>query len=188
MFVQLQLYALKSIPHAKYGKNLLVMPVFLKFFYNIRHYLAHILPRDHTHCYVGFQWFMLVDSINVNNFNCNPIILKNILVKPLTITIFGHNLRKKGVTIGHAQNEKQFFTEKNKPGHKLSKKNYFIKISYVLAQLWMFSYFVWFFLLLKRVISSHNSCESKNYLKNHFENHFTNCFYNHWKSLSVAKS
>ena len=49
---------------------------------------------------------MLGDSININNFNCNPIVLKKKIVKPLKIAILGANLHKKGVSMGHAQNKK----------------------------------------------------------------------------------
>ena len=81
------------------------------------------------------------------------------MLKPLKITIFWPNLYKNGVPMGHTQNKKRFFfAEITKPDHKLSKTFYFIKISYVLAELWIFFYFVWCF-LLKSVISSHNSCE-----------------------------
>ena len=52
---------------------------------------------------------MLGDSINFNKFNRNPIVLKKKLVKPLKITIFGPNLHKKGVIMGHTENKKQFF-------------------------------------------------------------------------------
>ena len=48
-------------------------------------------------------------------------------------------LLQKWGPMGHAQNKKQnknnFFAEKIKPDHKLSKKFYFIKISYALAEL-----------------------------------------------------
>ena len=53
---------------------------FFIFFYNIGPNLAQIFPKDHTHfnlfLFAGFQWNMLGDSININNFNCNPVILK----------------------------------------------------------------------------------------------------------------
>ena len=54
------------------------MPVSLLFFHNIGPNLAQILPQDHTQFdfFAGFQWNMLGDSININNFNCNPVVLK----------------------------------------------------------------------------------------------------------------
>ena len=58
------------------------------------------------------------------------------MVKPLKVTIFGPNLRKKGVTMGHIQSKKQIlFTEITKPDHKLSKTFYFIKLLFVLVEL-----------------------------------------------------
>ena len=49
------------------------------------------------------------DSININNLCCNPVVLKKKLVKPLKDFFFWPNLHKKGVIMGQAQNEKQFF-------------------------------------------------------------------------------
>ena len=64
------------------------------------------------------------------------------MLKPLKITISWPNLCKKG----HTRNKKNiFFSEIRKPDHKLSKKFYFNKISYFLAELWMFFYFMFFF-------------------------------------------
>ena len=52
--------------------------------------------------------------------------------------------------MGHTQNEKQFFLmETTKADHQLSEIFYFIKISSVLAELWIFFYFVWCFLSKK---------------------------------------
>ena len=68
----------KDIAHAKYGKNLLIIPVFFYFFHNTGLNLGKILPQDHTHFvfFAGFQWNKLGDSININNFNCNPEVMK----------------------------------------------------------------------------------------------------------------
>ena len=86
---------------------------------------------------------MLGNSIDFKNFNWNLVVLKKILLKPLKITIFRPNLCKNGVLMGHAQKKKQFFSsEITKPDPKLSKKFYFSKTSYVLAELWMFLYIV----------------------------------------------
>ena len=60
------------------------MPL-LFFFHNIGPNLAQILPQDHTHLAsfsTGFQWNMLEDSININNCNWNPVVLKKNVVKP----------------------------------------------------------------------------------------------------------
>ena len=55
------------------------MPVSL-FFHNTGPNLALILPlRPHPLSFLAnFQWNMLGDSININNFCCNPAILKNL--------------------------------------------------------------------------------------------------------------
>ena len=58
------------------------------------------------------------------------------MIKPLQIAIFGLNLRKKEVSMDQTQNEKQFvLVEITKVDHQLSKKFYFIKISYFLTEL-----------------------------------------------------
>ena len=93
-----------------------------------------------------FQWNMLRDSTDINNFNLNSSEI--FLLKPLKITIFWPNFCKNGVPMGHAQNNFFFLSEITKPAHNLSKTFYFIKI-YVLAELWMFFYFVWCFFAKK---------------------------------------
>ena len=71
------------------------------------------------------------------------------MVKPLKVIIFGPNLHKKRVTMGTIlKTRNNFFTEITKPDHKLSKTFYFIKV-YVLAELWMFFYLVWYFFAKK---------------------------------------
>ena len=67
------------------------------------------------------------------------------LVKPLRITIFGSNCTKKGSLWATSKIKNNFFKEIIKPDHKLSETFYFIKISYVLTELWMFFYFKWCF-------------------------------------------
>ena len=80
---------------------------------------------------------MLGDSISINNFNCNPVVLIFFffLLKPLKIAIFGPNLRKKRSQYGSHPKQKHFFAEIIKADHKISKTFYFIKILYVLAEL-----------------------------------------------------
>ena len=73
------------------------------------------------------------------------------LLKPLKIAIFGPNLCKKRGQYGpHPKQTKSFFAEMTKADHKLSKTFYFIKISYVLAELWMFFYFMVMFFFAKK--------------------------------------
>ena len=52
---------------------------FFTFFHNTGPNLAQILPQDHIHFdfFSGFWWNMLGNAININNFNWNPVVLKN---------------------------------------------------------------------------------------------------------------
>ena len=53
---------------------------------------------------------MLGDSININNFCCNPVVLEKKKKNPVGIAFLGGpNLYYKGVSMSHAQNEEQFF-------------------------------------------------------------------------------
>ena len=72
------------------------------------------------------------------------------LVKPLKNCFFGPNLHRKWVIMGYAQDGKKFFlAEITKADHQLSESFYFIKISYVLTELWTFFYLEWCFLSKK---------------------------------------
>ena len=79
---------------------------------------------------------MLGDSINFNNFNWNPVVLKKNLLKPLKLAIFGAICAKMGFPWTTPKTKNFFFFEEiTKTDHKLSKTIYFLKISYVLAEL-----------------------------------------------------
>ena len=81
------------------------------------------------------------------------------LVKPLKNCFFGPNLHRKGVIMDHAQDEKKFFlVEITKADHQLSESFYFIKISYVLTELWIFFYLEWCFLSKVSFPAKTNSC------------------------------
>ena len=77
---------------------------------------------------------MLGDSININNYNWNPVVLKKI-AKTLKITIFSPTCAKMGSPWATTKRKNNFFAEITKPDHKLSNTLYFIKISYLLAEL-----------------------------------------------------
>ena len=141
--------------------------------------MAQILTQDHTHFdfFAGFQWNMLGNLINIKNFIVLYLYLygpflwmgfkflkatatsrrqftslssEKFLLKPPKITIFQPNLCKKGVPKAHPKKTKNnFFSEIAKPDCKLSRPFYFNKISYVLAESWMFFYFVWCFFAKK---------------------------------------
>ena len=105
MFIQPLRLAFKCISHLKYDKNLaLIMPVL--FFPNIGPNWPKFCPtRPQSFFLAGFQRNMLGDSININNFNCNPVILKFFLLKP--------TLHKKGVSMmGYTQNKQKNFYQK----------------------------------------------------------------------------
>ena len=79
------------------------------------------------------------------------------LLKPLKIAISGPNLCKNRGQYGSHPKQTKFFFQKWQKQISFPKLC-FIKISYVLTELWMFFYFVVMFFWLKRVASSHHSC------------------------------
>ena len=144
MFVQLLLLALKGIPNIKYEKKTIDNTHFFTFFTTLHIIWPKFCPKI-TPTLIFFCWFQMkcqgMQLMLITNWN--PIVLKKKLLKPLKITNFQPNLCKNGVPMGHAQKTKSnFFAEVTKPDHTLSKTFYFIKISYVLAKLCMFFYFV----------------------------------------------
>ena len=110
-----------------------------------------MLQKDHTHFpfFVDFQWNMLRDSFSFNKLCCNPVVLKKI-GKISNKLHFGPTLHKKGVIMGHIQNENNFFwAEITKADHQLSKTFYFIKIS---CFGWVTNLFLsWVIFLVKKV-------------------------------------
>ena len=71
------------------------------------------------------------------------------LVKPLKIAIFGSNLHKKGLAWSTPKMKNNFLAEITKADHQLSETFYFIKKSSILANLWIFFYFVVRFFIKK---------------------------------------
>ena len=68
------------------------------------------------------------DLVNINNFCCDPVVPEK-MVKLLRNYFFGPDLNKKGVIMGHAQNEKQFFwAEITKPDYQLSETLFYQNI------------------------------------------------------------
>ena len=98
---------------------------------------------------------MLGDSVNINNFNCNPVVLKKIAKTSKNYNFLAQFVQK-WANGPRPKTENIFFSVIKKTDHKLSKTFYFIKISYVLADYECFSIVCDVF-LLKSVISSHNS-------------------------------
>ena len=104
---------------------------------------------------------MLGDSININ-FNYNPVVLKKIGKTSKNYNFWAQLAQKSSHYGPYRKPKTNFFTGITKPDHMLSKTFYFIKISYVFAELWMLcDAFLCDAFLLKRVISSHNSFEGR---------------------------
>ena len=87
---------------------------------------------------------MLGDSININNFSCNPVVLKK--KKNGKTSKNGHfraqRVQKRSQYGPYPKQKTIFFAAITKGDHKFSKTFYFIKISNVLVELGMFFYFV----------------------------------------------
>ena len=132
----------------KISKKPIKIPVSL-FFHYIRINLAQILPQTLHPLYfflADFTWNMLQDSININNLWCNPAVLKKI--------VFGAQFAQKSGLYGPCPKWKTIFLAKiTKANHQLSETFYFIKISSILIELWIFFYLEWCF-LAKKCISS----------------------------------
>ena len=108
----------------------------------------------HTHFvfFASFLWSMLEDSININNCNWNPVVLKKNVLKPLKITFFYHYPTFTIMGSPWVMPKTKFiFAEITKSDNKLSKTFYFIKISYVLTEV-LFFYFVWCFFAKNSVV------------------------------------
>ena len=79
MFLQPQLFALKDIPHVKYEKKLNDNACFFTIFTTLGIILPRFYPKTTSTLIfflAGFQWNILRDSIGINNFNWNPVVLK----------------------------------------------------------------------------------------------------------------
>ena len=76
---------------------------------------------------------MLGDSVNINSFNCNPVVLKKIAKTSKNYNFLAQLVQKLDPH-GPRPKQKAFFSVIAKPDHKLSKTFYFIKISYVLVE------------------------------------------------------
>ena len=103
------------------------MPASL-FFHNTGPNLAQIPPPKTKHTFfsvvVDFQWNMLENSINFDNFCCNPIVLKKNVVKPLKIAFSGPICTTKGSAWGHAQHGKQFSFGRNNKSRSSAFRNF----------------------------------------------------------------
>ena len=84
MFVQPLLFALKGTPHVKYEKNLLIVTVPLLFFTTLGLIRPKFCPKTTPTLifFAGFQGNMLRDSIDINNFSWNLLVLKKFCENP----------------------------------------------------------------------------------------------------------
>ena len=80
---------------------------------------------------------MLGNSINIKNFNWNPVVLKKFAKTSKNYHFLAQLVQKNSCHGPHpkVKNIFFFFSEIIKPNHKLSKTFYFNKISYVLTEL-----------------------------------------------------
>ena len=125
------------IPHAKCEKNPLKYQ-FLCFFTTLVLIWPTFCPKDYIH-FTFFDWFpmkyvrrlklMLTTCVSIQQFWKKS-------VKPLKFAFFGPKMEF-------------FLTEITKADHQLSETFYFIKMSYVLTELWIFFYLEWCFLSKK---------------------------------------
>ena len=127
---------------------------FLCFFHNIGQIFAQILPwRPHP---LYFSWLIFnecvkgIATINIILITCVAIQkLWKKVGKTSQKLFFGPNLHRKEVIMGHTQDGNFFLADVTKADHQLSESFYFIKISYVLTELWIFFYLEWCFLFKK---------------------------------------
>ena len=85
---------------------------------------------------------MLGNSINIKNFNWNPVVLKKFAKTSKNYHFLAQLLQKRGPHGPRAKQNTIFFSEIKKADYKFSKPFYFNKISYFVAELSMFFYFV----------------------------------------------
>ena len=79
---------------------------------------------------------MLGDSININNFCCNPVVMKKKMVKPLKIVFLGPICTTKRSAWATPKTKNNFLlAEITKADHQPSETSYYIKISSVLDEL-----------------------------------------------------
>ena len=156
------LLACKCIPHTKYEKSTIEIPVSL-FFHSIGPNLVQLLPQRPHPLYfflADFQWSMLGDSINFNNL-CSISSSEKKLVKSHKNCFLGPICTKKGVIMGH---EWKFFflAEIRKADYQLSETFYFIKI-YICFD-WVMNFFLsWVMFSFKRVSFSAKTAVSSGY-------------------------
>ena len=125
---------------------------FLCFFITLDLVWPKFYPKDYTHFlfFVDFQWNKLRDSINFNNLCWNPVVLGKQIGKTSKNYSFSVKFVQKRRYYGSCPKwKKNFLLEITKAGHQVPETFYFLKISYVLVEVWIFFYLEWCFLSKK---------------------------------------
>ena len=78
---------------------------------------------------------MLGDSFSINNVCCNPVVLKKIGKTSKALIFWTRFAQKRGHYGSHSKSKTTFLVEITNADHQLSENFYFIKISYILAEL-----------------------------------------------------
>ena len=154
MFLQQLLLALKSIPHGKYEKNLLIMLV--SFFTTLDLAWPKFCPKTRPILVFspGSQWNMLGDSISFNKFNWNLVFLKKKGKTSKSLHFWTQLAQKRGQYGPSQKGKNSSFYRNNKRRSEAFKKlllyQNIICIDEVLFCVGVF--------LLKSVISARNGC------------------------------
>ena len=110
---------------------------------------GQILPFSSTHVgffFADFYWDMLGQWTDIYNLCYHIVVLKKKINKTVkncsSRTLFGQKLGQHGP---HPTWSSNFFLKITKGDHKLSRTFYFIQILYVLTELWMIFWLIWYF-------------------------------------------
>ena len=93
------------------------MSVFVYFFTTLDLIWLKFLPQDYTHFdfFSCFQLNMLGDSININGFNWNPVVLKKIAKTSKGYHFLAQLVQKMGSPWATPKTKKSVFAEITKP-------------------------------------------------------------------------
>ena len=102
-----------------------------RYFYNhyfllLKLFFIFILPHNHTHFpfFVDLQWNMLEDSININDFCCNPVVSKKKIVKPQQKLLFWAQFALQRGHHGPCPKWKNIFFGRNNKSKSLAFRNF----------------------------------------------------------------
>ena len=101
----------------------------------------------HSLCFSFFWWTMLGDSINIFNFNCNPVVLKKI-DKTCKKKFFGPTYTRKGSVWVTPKTKNYFFCRNNKSRSKAFKNVLYYKSKYHICFGWVMNLFLPYILIL----------------------------------------